>query len=111
MLHLSICHTVIIQEIEDEIQYNASSPDELALVNAARYFGFFFKGWDFDNNIEIEYKDVCNFSSEPILMRFELLNVIEFTSTWKWMTVVVKTPDGIIKVLTKGADSIIQARL
>ena len=39
-LHLSICHTIIIHESIDEnghpvLTYNASSPDELALVNAA----------------------------------------------------------------------------
>jgi len=34
--------------------YNASSPDELALVNAAKYFGYFFKGRDDENNIEVE---------------------------------------------------------
>ena len=39
------------------------------------------------------------------------MNVIEFTSTRKRMTVIVKTPDGRILVMTKGADSIIVPRL
>jgi len=40
LLHLAICHTIIIHEHVNEegekvLSYNASSPDELALVNAA----------------------------------------------------------------------------
>ena len=35
------------------------------------------------------------------------MNLIEFNSTRKRMTVVVKDPKGVIKVLCKGADSIL----
>ena len=42
---------------------------------------------------------------------FETLNVIEFDSTRKRMTVMVKNPDGSIRVMCKGADSIIEKRL
>jgi len=87
------------------IAYNASSPDELALVNAAKYFGYFFKGRDDDNNIEVEILGKS--------IRFQLLTVIEFSSDRKRMTVVVRTPQdgGKIKVMCKGADSIIAERL
>lgn len=37
--------------------------------------------------------------------------MIEFSSDRKRMTVIVRTPDNKIKVLCKGADSIVQARL
>ena len=50
---MAICHTVVSDYKEGKIVYNASSPDELALVNAAKYFGYFFKGRDDDNNIEV----------------------------------------------------------
>jgi phospholipid-transporting ATPase len=36
--------------VEDEILYNASSPDELALINFAKLCGYRFMGID-DNNI------------------------------------------------------------
>jgi phospholipid-transporting ATPase len=42
---------------------------------------------------------------------FQLLTVIEFSSDRKRMTVIVRTPDGKIKVMCKGADSIIAERL
>jgi hypothetical protein len=35
------------------VTYNASSPDELALVNGAKYLGLDFKGRDEDDNVII----------------------------------------------------------
>ena len=58
---LSVCHTVIAEKSKhsksDQLSYNASSPDELALVNAAKYFGYFFKGRDDDDNMIVELKN------------------------------------------------------
>lgn len=55
---LGICHTVISEEKEVKGQtvkvYNASSPDELALVNGMRHFGFAFRDRDIDDNILID---------------------------------------------------------
>ena len=48
-MHLALCHTVLIHEEEDAKEgkpidtYSAQSPDELALVNAAKAFGVEFK--------------------------------------------------------------------
>lgn len=43
MLVLSLCHTVLAEKNKNsEIEYQASSPDEVALVNAARDIGFTF---------------------------------------------------------------------
>lgn len=53
LTHLSLCHTVVNEVKDNKSFYNASSPDELALVNAAKYFNFTFIGRDDDNNIEI----------------------------------------------------------
>lgn len=53
LTHLAVCHTVVSDVKDGKTLYNASSPDELALVNAAKYFGYFFKGRDDENNIEI----------------------------------------------------------
>jgi len=44
-------------------------------------------------------------------LRYEILNVIEFTSARKRMSVIVKTPEGKIKIFCKGADSVIYERL
>lgn len=49
LLHLAICHSVVVDERKGK--YNASSPDELALVNAAKYFGVVFEKRDEEDNI------------------------------------------------------------
>jgi hypothetical protein len=36
------------------VSYNASSPDELALVNAAKFFDWVFVGRDEDDNILVK---------------------------------------------------------
>ena len=58
LFHLSVCHTVVIEENQGVKTYNASSPDELALVNAAKFFGFEFSKWDEDNYVHVKYNDV-----------------------------------------------------
>lgn len=40
---LAICHTVMSEEKEGNLEYQAQSPDEAALTSAARNFGFVFK--------------------------------------------------------------------
>lgn len=102
---LALCHTIIIEEKDGVLVYNASSPDELALTNAARHFGIVFKDRDEDNNLIIHNE----FTDE--LLKFEILNVIEFTSSRKRMSVIVKTPENKIMLMTKGADSVILPRL
>lgn len=100
---LSVCHTIIVEEKDGAIHYNASSPDELALVNAAKFFKYTFIGRDEENNVQVDIKGK--------IKNFKLLNIIEFTSARKRMTVIVKTEEGKIKVMCKGADSIIIPRL
>ena len=90
---------MIVEQKNGQEIYNASSPDELALVNAAKFFGFTFKGRDEDNNLLIEI------GSRQV--KYRLLNVIEFTSARKRMSVIVRTEDNRIKVMCKGADQII----
>jgi phospholipid-transporting ATPase len=51
---LSICHTVIVENNNGKVTYNASSPDELALVNGAKFLGYSFKCRDEDDNIVID---------------------------------------------------------
>ena len=105
---LGICHTVITeQKVSKEgaayVSYNASSPDELALVNGARHLGFGFRDRDADDNMVIDTWDGER--------KYKLLNLIEFDSARKRMTVIVRTPEDKILVVCKGADSIIEKRL
>jgi magnesium-transporting ATPase (P-type) len=72
---LACCHTIVIDARKGT--YNAASPDELALVNAAKQFGYEFSDRDQDDNIVItEIKTGAKH-------KYQLLNVCEFTSTRK----------------------------
>lgn len=50
---LALCHTVMPDQKEGKLEYQAQSPDEAALVSAARNFGFVFKSRT-PNSISIE---------------------------------------------------------
>lgn len=54
---------------------------------------------------------IVNDKNMGIVYKYELLNVIEFTSTRKRMSVIVKDQNNKIICMTKGADSIIVPRL
>ncbi len=106
---IGLCHTIIAEKNtdtatgEEYVSYNASSPDELAIVNGARHLGFGFVGRDDDGNMLCKTKHGDK--------GYKLLNLIEFDSTRKRMSVIVRTPEGQIKCICKGADSIIEKRL
>ncbi|KAI8889016.1 phospholipid-translocating P-type ATPase [Backusella circina FSU 941] len=104
---LALCHTVIAEypdeENPDQIEYKAQSPDEAALVATARDLGFAFLRRD-ANRIYIKVK-----GEEK---EFTVLNVLEFNSTRKRMSIIIQ-PAGSdrIVLLCKGADSVIYERL
>jgi phospholipid-transporting ATPase len=99
LVFLSACHTIIIDQRKGT--YNSASPDELALVNAAKQFGYIFKERDAEDNIIIEEV------SSGKLLKYQLLNTCEFTSTRKRMSCIFRDPSGQIVLMCKGADAII----
>lgn len=99
LLHLAICHTIVVDQRTKK--YNSSSPDELALVEGARKLGIEFKGRDQEKVITLGIKQRIH--------KFQLLNICEFSSERKRMSVIVKDlQSGKILLLTKGADSVIE---
>jgi len=50
---LALCHTVMAETVDGKLEYQAQSPDEAALVAAARNFGFVFRSRT-PNSITIE---------------------------------------------------------
>ncbi|KAK9729690.1 hypothetical protein K7432_000095, partial [Basidiobolus ranarum] len=107
---LAVCHTVVIEKPDEIIAgqppfaYRAESPDESALVSAARDLGFSFLG---------RAKNVMTLDVLGEEMDFELLHILEFNSTRKRMSVIVRRPApwNDLVILTKGADNIILERL
>ncbi|XP_062228745.1 putative phospholipid-transporting ATPase 9 isoform X2 [Phragmites australis] len=107
---LAICHTCI-PEIDDEtekVSYEAESPDEAAFVIAARELGFEFYKRSQTSIIVREWDPSWNVPEER---KCELLNMLEFSSSRKRMSVIVKEPEGRILLLSKGADSVMFKRL
>lgn len=122
--HLALCHGVLIERIDTvpegmedlPITYSASSPDEQALVCGAKYFGYEF--------IEREPGSVSIKTPTGAIDQYDILEVFEFDSTRKRMSVIVqrrKTDAELMEmteddedevlVLTKGADSMLFPRL
>ncbi|XP_048517503.1 probable phospholipid-transporting ATPase IA isoform X3 [Dendroctonus ponderosae] len=100
---LSVCHTVIPEQMPDgSMVYHAASPDERALVYGAAKFGYVFKSRTPD------YVDITALGQ---IERYEVLTVLEFTSARKRMSVIVRDPQGKIKLFCKGADTVIYERL
>lgn len=74
LIFIAVCHTILCDVKDDgEINYNASSPDELALVNWARFSGCEFQGLDENDVITVKLADET--------INFQLLHVLEFNST------------------------------
>ncbi|RUS32171.1 hypothetical protein BC938DRAFT_476104 [Jimgerdemannia flammicorona] len=106
LLAMALCHTAVPEHdpVTGEITYQAASPDEYALVSAARDLGFVVTEKTL-KSIKVRMPG----EAEPI--EFQILNVVEFSSKRKRMSIVVRLPDGRIVLLCKGADSIILDRL
>ncbi|XP_058252931.1 phospholipid-transporting ATPase IA isoform X4 [Hemibagrus wyckioides] len=102
MTMMAICHTAVPERNDDTITYQAASPDEGALVRAARNLGFVFSARTPDSVI------IEALGHEE---KYELLHVLEFTSARKRMSVIMRTPSGKIRLYCKGADTVIYDRL
>ncbi|KAH9709264.1 phospholipid-transporting ATPase 3 [Citrus sinensis] len=108
---LAICHTVLPEgdESPEKITYQAASPDEAALVIAAKNFGFFFYRrtptmiYVRESHVEKmgKMQDVC----------YEILNVLEF-NRWAYVLALGKENDPWPEIcFSQGADSVIYERL
>ncbi|CAJ2513049.1 Uu.00g011680.m01.CDS01 [Anthostomella pinea] len=107
ILCMALCHTCLPETKNGQVDFQASSPDELALVRAAHELGYL----------------VAHRSSHSVTLRiatedgdektevYQILDVIEFSSKRKRMSIVVRYPDGRICIICKGADSMVMPRL
>lgn len=95
---------IVDPTVQEQLVYKAESPDEAALVDAAKNLGFVFvarKGRRLIVDIMgTEYS-------------FELLHVLEFNPTRRRMSVIVRRPEpwNDIVLYCKGADNVVRERL
>jgi len=104
---LALCHSVLSDKPDPttkpfHLEYKAESPDEAALVSAAREVGFPFIA---------RSKDLFEIEVMGQSEKYTLLKMLEFNSTRKRMSVIMRCPDGRIILYCKGADSVIYERL
>lgn len=104
ILAMALCHTCIPEEDEDgNVTFQAASPDELALVMAAQELGYLVM--DRQSNT-LTIRTYPNGPDEPTVDEiYEVMDVIEFSSARKRMSVVVRMPDQRICLFCKGADT------
>ncbi|ANB12538.1 aminophospholipid-translocating P4-type ATPase DNF1 [Sugiyamaella lignohabitans] len=112
MLALALCHSVLTEKSKKypgRLDFKAQSPDEAALVATARDVGFSF--------LERTQKGVI-LNVQGVEQEYQILNTLEFNSTRKRMSAIVKFKSGQdgcekekILLICKGADSVIYSRL
>ncbi|GMH33051.1 hypothetical protein BSKO_00885 [Bryopsis sp. KO-2023] len=106
--NICVCHSLIIEERTDPDDgsvskvYQGPSPDEVALVEAGRSLGFEFKERTMTG---------VTLNMQGIEVKFDILNVMEFNSDRKRMSVVARAADGTIRLFCKGADNVMLERL
>uniref|UniRef100_A0A1I8NVP4 Phospholipid-transporting ATPase n=1 Tax=Stomoxys calcitrans TaxID=35570 RepID=A0A1I8NVP4_STOCA len=108
---LTLCHTVQVAQVDENvlepnsttnIQYQASSPDEKALLDACRQLGFIYLGDENDRlKIQIDTESPEKFH----IVEFKRLHILEFNSDRKRMSVIVADMENRKWLFTKGAES------
>src|SRR3990167_3524378 len=104
LLILSTCHECLVDVSESGVKsYQGQSPDEITLVDAAKRLGYEYMA---ANSVS---KTVEIFGRS---LRIKVLKAFEFNSDRKRASVIIRDPEsGVLKLLCKGADSIIIDRL
>ena len=110
ILSIALCHTCLPEKNENgETSFSGASPDEQALVQAAQELGFLVADRQNGTITLRTYPAGCD--SNASFETYQILDVIEFSSSRKRMSIIVRMPDNRICVFCKGADSVIMERL
>ncbi|KII68313.1 Phospholipid-transporting ATPase IB [Thelohanellus kitauei] len=101
IINLLICNSVVTVD-DNDLTYQSSSPDEIAIVNSLNSFGFKFVKRT-QQGVLIDYFGTHEF--------WKILYSIEFTSERKRMSVIAMSPDNQYYMFTKGSDDVVLKRL
>lgn len=108
LMGLALCNTVFPTADEHDptkMVLKSSSPDEEALVEFARFMGYELHDRNPPHIIVKVQRKLADGSVREEFVKYEQLALLDFTSKRKRMTVVVRAPNGRIKVFSKGADN------
>ncbi|GAO19599.1 hypothetical protein UVI_02031900 [Ustilaginoidea virens] len=108
LLCIALCHTCLPEKRDDGgFSFQAASPDELALVEAAQDMGWLL----IDRAAQTIRLQTTGKKGLCRIETYQVLDVIEFSSKRKRMSIIIRMPDGRICVFCKGADNVIASRL
>ncbi|XP_018421221.1 PREDICTED: phospholipid-transporting ATPase IK-like [Nanorana parkeri] len=99
---VALCHTVMADDEKGFVKYKATSPDEEALVTAARNFGYAFL---------TRTQDSITISEMGAIKTYSILALMDFNSFRKRMSILVRNEEGKVKLYSKGADDVILERV
>jgi phospholipid-translocating ATPase len=103
VLALAVCHNVTPIQPDNEpdpVQYQAASPDEVAIVQ-----------WCASVGVHLEHRDrqtMALTTSNGDILAYNILKLFPFTSESKRMGIVVRAENGEIWFFMKGADTVMQ---
>lgn len=114
-LAMATCHTVVCENdlASGDVAYNSDSPDECALVRGATAMGVKLLGRNGQRlylSLTEEGREKSYLKTVTYTLSYDLLRTLHFTSDRKRMSVIVRDPDRRVKVICKGADSVILDR-
>jgi len=97
-----------VDEETGKVSYEVESIDEASFVITARELGF-----EFYERIHttISLRELDTILGQKINKSYKLLNILEFTSARKQMSVIVKDVDGKLLLLSKGTDRVMFERI
>lgn len=108
---LAICHSALPEgeTTPEKIKYLASSPDEVALIVAAKRLGFFFHR----RTISSVFVHESHVEGLGCIrdVEYKILNILEFSSSRKRQSIICVHPSGQLVLYSKGADVAIYQRL
>ncbi|CAB4307073.1 unnamed protein product [Prunus armeniaca] len=98
---MALCHTGIPVEEDDQthkLKYEAESPEEVSFLIAAQEFGFQF----FRRSQSVMFlREFDPSTGNEVERKYKLLNLLEFCSARKRMSVIVSNEEGQIFLLCK----------
>ena len=102
--NICLCHSLILESdsSEEQPRYQGPSPDEVALVEAARQMGFEFKN-------RAQASVTLNVLGNEVT--YEVLNVMEYSSERGCMSIIARSPDGTVRLYCKGADTKVMKKI
>ncbi|KAJ1650120.1 drs2 neo1 protein [Dispira simplex] len=111
LMSMALCHTVTPERdlTTGELSYPAVSPDEKALVTGAHELGYILVDRTVDT-LHLRLPNV-NDSTDSLPAEFHQLDIIEFSSKRKRMSMLIRCPDGQVVLICKGADTVVMDRL